>query len=218
MLKDYIKNTYLAWKYKIKIAKNAKVGYTSEFEGKNCIGNYTVFDGYIGRGSYIGSHAWVERAKIGRYCSIANNVTTAIGRHAMEMVSQHPMFYSTAKQNGYTYVKEDCYVERIYADESGRYDIIIGNDVWIGTGAIILGNIKIGNGAVVAAGTVVTKDVPDYAVVAGVPAKIIRYRFSDEEIKKLLNDSWWEKDESWIETHVHAFQDIRKYSNLMHWD
>lgn len=215
MLKAYIKNLILSKKYRVQIAKNAIVGYSSVFEGKNSIGNNTVFEGFLGRGSYIGSRAWIERAKIGRYCSIANGVMLAVGRHPMEMISQHPMFYSVAKQNGHTYVTGDFYQERVYADPEGRYDVLIGNDVWIGTRATILGNVKVGNGAVIAAGAVVTKDVPDYAIVAGVPAKIIRYRFSEDVIENLLQDKWWNKDEKWLEKNVNAFHSVEDYSELM---
>lgn len=215
MIKNMLKNIYLSKKFGVIISKTAKIGISACFEGKNKIGQDTVFDGYLGRGSYIGSRSWIERASIGRYCSIANNVMLAVGRHPTEMVSQHPMFYSTAKQNGYSYVRTDVYEERLYADEDNRYDVIIGNDVWIGTGAIILGNVKVGTGAVIGAGTVVTKDVPEYAIVTGVPAKVVRYRFSDTEINKLLSDKWWEKDEKWICNNVKSFCDISEYSKLI---
>lgn len=87
----------------------------------------------------------------------------------------------------------------------------IGNDVWIATGAVLVcGNhaLKIGDGAVVAAGAVVTKDVPPYAVVAGCPAEIIKYRFDKDTIEKLLNLKWWDKDSDWIKEKVSVFTDI----------
>ena len=84
----------------------------------------------------------------------------------------------------------------------------IGNDVWIGTGAILLDGVTIGNGAIVAAGAVVNKDVPPYAVVGGVPAKIIKYRFSEEIVKKLEESRWWEKEESWLLKNAEKFSNI----------
>jgi serine acetyltransferase len=81
---------------------------------------------------------------------------------------------------------------------SCKGDIIIENDVWIGAKATIMSGVRIGNGAIVAAGSVVSKDVPPYAIVAGNPAKVVKYIFSDEQIKKLLSIAWWNWDEQKI--------------------
>jgi virginiamycin A acetyltransferase len=81
---------------------------------------------------------------------------------------------------------------------SCKGDIIIENDVWIGANSTVMSGIKIGNGAIVAAGSTVTKDVPPYAIVAGNPAKVVKYRFTDEQIKKLLSIAWWDWDEQKI--------------------
>ena len=211
--KTIVKKVFFKIKYNINIPLNSEVSISSTFEGKNLIGRQTKFDGTLGRGSYIGSNAQIVRAKIGRYCSIANNVVVASGNHPMNYVSQHPMFYSIEKQNGYTYIKKQCFEERIYVDKENRFDVIIGNDVWIGNGAIILGNIKIGDGAVIGAGAVVTRNIPSYAVVGGVPAKIIKYRFNNDIIKELLNDKWWNKSEKWLAENAHMFKDIDLYMN-----
>ena len=87
----------------------------------------------------------------------------------------------------------------------------IGNDVWIGLNATILDGVTIGDGAIVAAGAVVTKDVPPYAVVGGVPAKIIKYRFTESQIDFLLKFRWWEKDRKWIQQNYKRFQDIESF-------
>ena len=89
--------------------------------------------------------------------------------------------------------------------------VIIGNDVWIGMYAIVNRGIKIGDGAVVASGAVVTKDVPPYAIVGGNPAKIIKFRFSPEIIEKLLAIKWWDWDESLIKSRVNDFYDIEQF-------
>lgn len=215
MLKLLVKNLYLSRKFHVMLSKSSLIGISSVFEGKNRVGKNTVFDGYMGRCSYIGNNAWLECVKIGRYCAIANGVSVATGRHPMNMVSQHPMFYSTAKQNGYTYIDQTIYEERIFADAQKKYDVVIENDVWIGLNAVLIGGVKIGNGAVIAAGAVVTKDVPDYAVVAGVPARIIRYRFDNQQIQMLLHDAWWNKDEIWLKNHTYAFSGVDEYLSVI---
>jgi len=113
--------------------------------------------------------------KIGYYCSISLNVKFILSsEHPMNHISTYP-FKTFILNDGKNY------------DAFGKGDIVLEDDVWIGESAIILSNVHIGQGAVIATGSVVTKDVPPYAVVAGVPAKIIKYRFSDNIIKKLLN-------------------------------
>jgi virginiamycin A acetyltransferase len=138
----------------------------------------------IGMYSYGGcfdlNHIW-PHVKIGRYCSIASGVHIINIDHPITYKSSHPLFYLPR----YGCVKEDY---------RPRTHIYIGNDVWIGNNAIILSGVRrIGDGAVVGAGAVVTKDVPDFAVVVGNPAKVIKYRFSSETIKKIRNTHWWEK-------------------------
>lgn len=211
IIKKIIKKLIFIRKYKVNIPLNSEIAISSVFEGKNLIGKQTMFDGILGRGSYIGSNAQIVRAKIGRYCSIANNVVIASGSHPMSYVSQHPMFYSIGKQNGYTYIDKQCFEERVYLDKENRFDVIIGNDVWIGNRAIILGNIEIGDGAVIGAGAIVTKNVPPYAVVVGVPARILKYRFNNEIIKELLNDKWWNKSEEWLVENAYMFKDVDLY-------
>ena len=89
--------------------------------------------------------------------------------------------------------------------------IVVGNDVWIGSHALIMDGVKIGDGAIIAAGSIVTKDVAPYAIVGGIPAKTIRYRFSDLHIKFLLDFAWWNRDFDWIETHYMDFLNIDSF-------
>ena len=107
------------------------------------------------------------------------------------MVSTSPCFYSTKKQCGYTFAKTNKIQE--------HKNVYIGHDVFIGANVLIMGGIKIGSGAIVAAGAVVTKDVPPYAIVGGVPAKIIKYRFDNDIVDKLLKVKWWELKEEKLE-------------------
>jgi chloramphenicol O-acetyltransferase type B len=138
----------------------------------------------IGCHSYIASYAKISVARICRFCSIGPYLICGYGDHPTDWLSTSPVFFSTLKQCGATFSETDFFEE--------RKPILIGHDVWIGARVFIRDGIKIGNGAIVAAGAVVTKDVPEYAVVGGVPAKVIRYRFSREIIESLLSISWWD--------------------------
>jgi virginiamycin A acetyltransferase len=120
--------------------------------------------------------------KIGRYCSFAENVYIYNANHPHKFKSTHPFFYDPS----FSYVE---------SEQINRRCIEIGNDVWIGQNAIILPSVtNIGDGAVIGAGTIVTKNVPDYAVVVGNPGKVIKYRFSEQMIRKLKDEQWWNRD------------------------
>ena len=122
-----------------------------------------------------------------------------------------PVFFSLAKQNGYTYVDRQKFSEYKYADLESKSAVVIGNDVWIGESARIMAGVHIGDGAVIAAGAVVTKDVAPYAIVGGVPAKVIKYRFSPEQIEELLKIEWWNWDEEKIRKHADEFDNIESF-------
>ncbi|MCM1251813.1 MAG: hypothetical protein NC321_03260 [Clostridium sp.] len=137
--------------------------------------------------------------------------------HPKSFVSTSPVFHRK-KAFINTYVEEDCYEVYEKCSKDSRYNAIIGNDVWIGKRVFLMGAITIGDGAIIGAGGVVTKDVPPYAIVAGVPAKIIGYRFNEEQIEKLLNIKWWDKSEAWIKEHANQFTDIEHFINCVEKD
>ena len=192
----------------VKIRLSTTVGLHSVFEGNNRIGRNVFFRGRLGRGSYIGDRCQLS-ADIGRYCSIGSNVTCAIGSHpTQKWVSTHPSFYSTKQQAGFSYVNEDKFSEIIYANNEKRIPILIGNDVWIGNDVLLISGIHIGDGAIIGAGAVVTHNVEPFDIVAGVPARSIRKRFTQEQIEMLLKTKWWDKSDEWNKQHADIFYDI----------
>lgn len=153
--------------------------------------------------TYIGTNSNISNTTIGKYCSIGPNFCCGMGIHPINGISTSPMFYSTGKQNGTTLVQENKAVE--------EKPIRIANDVFIGVNVTVLDGVSIGNGAVVGAGSVVTKDIPPYAIVVGVPAKIVKYRFDSEVIDKLLSIQWWNFDDDKLKDVEECFYDINRF-------
>lgn len=192
---------------KVSFAAGTTLSVSNRYEGYNKIGKNSQFYGSIGKASYMGSDCRIC-AEIGRFCCIASGVVTAKGKHpTSDFASIHPAFFSPdLSRCGLSYASEQCFHET-----GGK--IVIGNDVWIGTGAILLDGIQIGDGAIIAAGAVVTKDVAPYSIVAGVPARELRKRFSPEQCDSLLQLKWWDKPDSWLRAHSREFMDIRNLVN-----
>ncbi|MBI5849145.1 MAG: CatB-related O-acetyltransferase [Nitrospirae bacterium] len=159
----------------------------------------------IGRYSYIAPNCRVKWARIGKFCSIGPGVHVGLGRHPSRgFVSCHPAFYATHNAARVSFVTENVFEEFV--------DTHVGSDVWIGMGALVLDGVRIGNGAIIGARAVVTRDVAPFAVVGGVPAKLIRFRFSEEQIAFLNDLHWWDKDVDWIREHAPLFRDINQLS------
>lgn len=208
--RSIVKKIFYNLKYKSKnvsFLRGSRIGgFKSKFGGSNVIGKDTIFAGTMGFGTYTGSNCELY-GTFGKYCSIADKVNVIIGNHPThDYISTHPAFFSVKKQAGFSYVEEQKFTECKLTRENQI--ISVENDVWIGYGASILSGVTIHNGAIIAAGAMVTKDVPPYAIVAGVPARIIRYRFTHEQIDKLLELSWWDKSPRWLKANVDLFNDI----------
>lgn len=156
---------------------------------------HEVYGSLIGYGSYGGiwSLHLGGRVKVGNYCSFAPNVSIFTGNHPTGEFSTHPISFEPWLGAPF----EKCRASSSYLE--------IGNDVWMGENAIILPSCnKVGDGAIIAAGAVVTKDVPPYAIVAGNPAKIIRYRLTTEQIEKVQSTKWWLLDKEELAKKVPA--------------
>ena len=153
----------------------------------------------VGAYSYISPNTVIENAQIGRFCSISDHCRIGMGTHNTNQISTSPIF--TQKVNG----TKARWVDKNVNDSPFR-KVRVGNDVWIGSRAMILGGVTVGDGAVVGAGAVVTKDVPAYAIVAGVPAKVIKYRFPERLIELLMDFKWWYYPEDVLKEHISRFQ------------
>ena len=154
----------------------------------------------LGAFSYINSmELWLggkfyHHALIGRFCSLSWHLTFLVARnHNYKAFTTHAQFNSSKTSS------------------KNPRQIVIGHDVWVGHGAMILGGVKIGNGAVIGAGAVVAKDIPPYAIAVGNPARVIKYRFDEETIKKFLAVKWWNWDIKKIEENYTLAQDVEKF-------
>lgn len=191
MIKGILKR-FKRWILRVKVIRknpSIKLGnslaYKCEFGYHNIVYDNTLMVNVkVGDYTYIGGESKMQNAIIGKFCSLGSELRIGLGRHPLNLRSTFPGFY---KDGGYYGVGKE------FDNTEPEYLLVkIGNDVWIGTRAIILDGVNIGDGAVIAAGAVVTKDVPPYAIVGGVPAKIIKYRFEESEIEKLLREKWWD--------------------------
>lgn len=202
------RRSYVYISGRVQFNRNTKFGRYVKI-GNNSIVN----DSTIGSFSYINKDSCLPNCKIGNFCSIASYVRVISSTHPTNMfVSTSPVFHSLQKQCGTTFVERQKFNENLNVEGCS---VIIGNDVWIGQGVQIIGGIRIGDGAIVAAGAVVVKDVPPYAIVGGVPAKVIKYRFTENQIRIVENNAWWNRPESWLRSHAELFSNIEEYINFI---
>lgn len=164
------------------------------------VGRFTYgYEKHCFKGTYLKS--------IGAFCSINGSAKLGVGSHPHTWITSHPITYldesnMTGEEGikGITKISNDI-LDKIYAAE-----IIVGNDVWVGANTVILPGVTIGDGAVIGAGAIVTKDVAPYAIVGGVPARLIKYRFNENQIKILQSTQWWNWDLEKIKEEIDLFR------------
>jgi phosphonate metabolism protein (transferase hexapeptide repeat family) len=183
------------------IVRESRVGAWTEIGAFTTLLESTLDDySYVAAGN---SQIWC--AAIGKFTSIAAAVRINPPNHPMERVTQH---HCTYRRRQYGFDTQDD--ETVFARRR-RQKVIIGHDVWIGHGAVILPGIAIGTGAVVGAGAVVSRSVAPYAIVAGVPARPLRRRFSDEIVASLLDIAWWNWDRATLGRRFQDLMDIERF-------
>lgn len=196
--------------------RNIVVSYSSRIAKSTFLGQYirigpnSYIKGKIGSYTYIAENCRLN-AEIGSFCSISPRVKIVNATHPTNMISTSPVFYSTKKQCGVTFTKEDKFKELLYSDEDSEVACRIGNDVWIGEDVLIRGGITIGDGSIIAMGAVVVSNVEPYSIYGGVPAKIIGRRFDEEEKSLLLRLTWWNKPEDWLRSNSDLFADPKSF-------
>ncbi len=146
---------------------------------------------------------------IGSFCSFADGCSI-VQSHYMG-VTTHQFLFASWRYPDFDDLMPHKKQEQIFSEHIASKKTKIGNDVWVGKNAVIMSGVKIGDGAVIGSGAVVTKDVPDYAIVGGVPAKVIKYRFSQEQIKALKEIAWWNWDDKTIAERFDDFLDIDEF-------
>jgi acetyltransferase-like isoleucine patch superfamily enzyme len=183
------------------IANNSKFGvYNTIYE------NVSLNEVELGDFTYIAGNTSISKTTIGKFCSIGPNCKIGLGKHPSNtFVSSHPIFFSDLKQ------AQISFADKKYFEEFEN--ITIGNDVWLGADIIVVDGVNISDGVIVAAGSVVTKDIPPYAIVGGVPAKIIKYRFEKDEIKKLIEMKWWDMDVEYLKNNFMNFHNVKEFLN-----
>lgn len=166
----------------------------------------------IGNYTRVGIDVEVNNARVGNFSRIGRNTIIGPGSHPMNLLTSHNIFYKKNK----AWKERQEWVADVGFDEEKVTEI--GNDVWVGLNSIIMDGVKVGDSAIIGAGAIVTKDVPPFAIVGGVPAKVIKYRYPQEMIDRLMEIAWWNLPDEEITKRIELFhkanptlEDINEY-------
>ncbi|MCD8186253.1 MAG: CatB-related O-acetyltransferase, partial [Rikenellaceae bacterium] len=187
--------------------------YDCRFEGYNALrSRVRLSESELGLETYINRESIIQGARIGRWCSIGEGVRIGLGNHPVRrFVSTSGLLLTdTTGTLGFTLHRgpDRC---TLYQKVGAHFNVLIGHDVWIGCGVTIMDDLVIGHGAVIGAGAVVTRNVDPYTIVAGVPARPIRKRFNESQIRFLLNLRWWDNSWEWVKAHAMEMEDIEVF-------
>lgn len=214
-IKVGIERAFKSFLLEKKNANNSKIGYMSTVQWTSLWVFTTIKNEVMLLNSEVWDYTYISHAcnishtTIWKFCSIGQNVKAWLGKHPTDFVSTHPAFYSIWKQCQITFSDKNYFQE--------REKIIIWNDVWIGSNVVIMDGVTIGDWAIVWAGSIVTKDIEPYAIVGWVPAKLIRYRFDEEDRIFLGEYKWWNNDINWIRENYKSFHDVKNFIRLVRW-
>jgi acetyltransferase-like isoleucine patch superfamily enzyme len=207
-LKSYIRSIILRTKFPTCVIYDG-----ASVDESSTLGEYSVLfrdaaliNSSLGAYSYVQSDSVVCNTEIGKFCSIASNVSIGLANHPMHMVSTSPVFYDNAQP-----LPKFMTDKVLFAEELPN--TIIGSDVWIGYGVMIRAGVSIGVGAVIGAGSLVTKDIPPYSIAVGTPCKVIKYRFSEEIIDRLILSEWWMRSDAELKELTDFFIDPLTFLN-----
>ena len=195
----------VAFRYRVKKYKNGAPFDFGPMERYFCESNYGFSVGKYSYGILQFCFNTINIGSIGAFCSFAPGIVITGQNHPLNKITTHPILYSSDSGSFIPDHREHL------LDGSKNEKVVIGNDVWIGQNVTILPSVKIGNGAIVGAGAVVTKHVADYAIVAGNPAKLIRYRFSPDQIEMLNKIRWWDWEDALIRQHIEKFTNPNQF-------
>ena len=163
--------------FRIMTGKRGIYGKTIGKSNKYTNGAYINEAAVIGKYNYFGPYSMINNAVVGNYCSIGPGVKIGQGKHSLEYITTYQRVSSEI--TGHSLIQEPS---------------IIGNDVWLGANVVVMQGVKIGNGAVIGANAVVTRDIPDYGIAVGLPAKVMKYRFNENTIRKINESNWYTYD------------------------
>jgi len=165
----------------------------------------SLVESSFGDYSYAAGNVQIIYSEVGKYCSIANSVRINPGNHPQWRVTQHHMTY---RRKSYGLGEED---DLEFFNWRREHKCFVGHDVWIGHGAVIMPGVRVETGAIIGSGAVVTKDIGPYEIAVGVAAKVIKKRFDDKTIQRILDSKWWDWDRTTLEAHFSDLLDVESF-------